>query len=87
MPMMVDVRILPEGEPSPWLDIQATAGAPVALERVAIMQGGMTTGRTSVALFGRKDDGSFVMIETSAAVLQTLIGAVTGACKRFGDDR
>ena len=85
--MMIDVRILAKGDPPPWPDIQQTAGAPVALERVAILQGGMVSGRTSVALFGKLPDGTFVMLETSAALMETLCGAVKGACQRFGDHR
>jgi hypothetical protein len=54
------------------------------LNRAAVLQGGMSGGKASVALLAELPDGSVAMIETSAEILMTMAGIVRGACQRWG---
>lgn len=53
------------------------------LETVAILEGGMVSGKTSVMLHIMTDKGESVIVETSAAIFDGLCGAVRGADLRF----
>ncbi len=55
------------------------------LEGVAILEGGMESGKTSVMLKVDLPDGSVAIVQTSAAMLLTLAAGCRGAMERFGD--
>lgn len=84
--MHIDVRIIEEGDPAPWPELGAP-GAMVqgTLDRFAVLQGGMVSGRASVAFFVRLPDGRTVMAEASAALMAMMAGACAGACRRWGE--
>jgi hypothetical protein len=53
----------------------------------AILEGGMQSGETSVALLGRTAGGDWAVIQLSAALVKTLAAGVIGAEHRFADLR
>jgi len=53
------------------------------IEVVTALPGGMSSGRTSVALLIPLDDGSYVFAETSLANFQMAAAALTG---RYGNE-
>lgn len=52
--------------------------------RLFYLEGGMRTGKPSVMLAVRKDDGTWFLCETSAALLVSAAAAVRGAAEHDG---
>ena len=55
--------------------------------KMGILEAGMASGKTSVALIMEMDDGTHIAAETSAAIFLGMAAAVRGACQRFGDEQ
>lgn len=51
---------------------------------VCVMEGGMQSGKTSVALSFQLDDGTPVFFELSADMMTTIASGVKSAVERFG---
>lgn len=54
-----------------------------AVTHIGIMEHGMTSGKTSVMIFGQDEKG-IVALELGAEMFDTIAGAVKGAVQRFG---
>lgn len=56
------------------------------VRELAYLEGGMSGGNPSVTLRCTMDDGSFVLVQTSARLLITAAAAVKGKCEMDGID-
>ncbi len=80
---VVDVKIVRNGDRAPWPDI-ADAAAPTAVVhdgrwQVALLEGGMASGKPSVALRLDLEDGRTVISQTSLEGLIATLAAARGA--------
>lgn len=89
----VTIRIHSKNDPSPALPEVAEAlkkgeaqAAEGTLEYLVILEGGMQSGKTSVALYLKTPDGNYALAQMSAAMFLTMQSAVKGAMARFGED-
>lgn len=78
MPAM-DLRIIRQGDPPPWTDISEAIHLPDDTWKVAILEGGMTSGKPSLALRFELPDGKIVIAETSVAAWSAVTVAARGA--------
>lgn len=88
--IQVDVKIVAKGDPVPWPEltqVELPAENCGQLTRVSILEDGMSSGRASVGLLGVLSSGGYVLLETSAAMLESLGGAARGAQARFDADK
>ncbi len=80
----VTIKILAKGDPGP-----AVAGMAEAIElettHAVIIEGGMSSGKTSIGLVLRDANGTPYLLQTSLAMFDMLAGAVKGAAARFGE--
>lgn len=92
MTIKLDLRILDAGAEPAWPELaEHTFETDPNELRVAILQDGMTSGKTSVAILARiqvagadvDDPPAWICIETSAAVIHGLAGAIRGAEARW----
>jgi hypothetical protein len=58
---------------------------PATLTHVGILQAGMVSGKTSLALCVQGPDGRYWVAELSADMLRFLVAAVTGAERRWAE--
>jgi hypothetical protein len=57
------------------------------LDTCVIMEGGMASGKTSIALHIVTQDGRSIIVETSAAILGMIQGCIIGAEQRWAINR
>lgn len=57
------------------------------LRSVAVLEGGMTSGKTSLWFNVETHDGKWVCAEVSAAMLQMIAGTVRGAEQRWAEGK
>ena len=81
----IAITIVGHGDGPPWEDVAARVKVKTTVDRAAVLQGGMVTGRTSIALLVPLDDGTFAVAETSAALLRGVVAAIDGAEERWGE--
>lgn len=78
------LELLREGDPAP-LEGQTVETAMGAREIVVrVVERGLASGKPSVSIAVRKDDGSWFLCETSAALFLTAAGGVRAFCERLG---
>lgn len=81
---MIDVKIVSKEDTKPvWPDIASVPEG--ELERFCVLQGGMESGRSSVAFLIKLDDGTHVLVQTSAELMDMMAGAARGARMRWGE--
>ncbi len=80
----VAIKILAKGDPGPAVP---GLGNAIDLEttHAVIIQGGMTSGATSIALVMRDANDSPYIMQTSLAMFDAIAATVKGAAKRFGE--
>lgn len=78
------VKICALDDPPAFPEYSGRKTCLVDLECVTILQRGCESGATSVALTGITPDGEVVNLQCSAAMFETIMGAVKGAVHRFG---
>jgi hypothetical protein len=82
---MVTIRIVSKDDPRP-ADIEGLKSAEVLeATHAVIVEGGMASGRASVALVLRGEDGKAYIAQTSLRIFDGLASAVKGAAARFGE--
>lgn len=64
-PLGTPLSITPDIERAPWNDLSPAAIGHGQLIRVGLLRNGMTSGRASVGLAVRLEDGSVVLAQTS----------------------
>lgn len=87
-PITIKISTKTDTEPQfPELQKAADEGRVVETEvtRMGILEGGMASGRTSIALIADLPDGKHVLIQMSAGQLINLAAAAKGAAARFGE--
>jgi hypothetical protein len=57
------------------------------VQKVSILEGGMKSGKTSLALCSKSEDGTLICFQLSADQLEFIAGAVRGANARFEDEK
>lgn len=57
------------------------------IDTMIILEGGMESGKTAVVFHINLPDGSVLIAQTSAAIFETMAGALRGAEQRFEDDQ
>ena len=82
---MQHVRLSLEGDGC-WPELKDKMPPQGVLTHVAYLPGGMTSGNPSIMLRGKLEDGTEVLIETSARMFVTLAAGVKGRCIRDGVD-
>jgi len=85
-----NIKICPKDqtEPAfPELKPENTLLADAELYGIAILQGGMQSGKTSIGIALKTPDGKFILAQTSAAILSTIYHALVGAEQRFMDEK
>lgn len=83
--MTVDIRVLDRGGEGPWPELGERPTEHAEVARFAVIQGGMKSGASSVRIIGETDDGTVVVLETSAKLFSMMAGAVRGALGRWGE--
>lgn len=83
--MITTITIEPKGDAPIWPDLPRGDPTNVhgAVERIAVIEAGMLSGKAAVMLGGRLDDGAWFAVETSAAHILALAAMIRG---RFGDE-
>ena len=77
--MITDIIIHRKGDPPFWPDLARVAPAHHGeVERVAVLDEGMASGRPSVVLGGREDSGQWFGVETSAEHILVLAAMICG---------
>lgn len=56
------------------------------LDRVCVLENGMTSGRASVSMTIDLPDGSIAFIQTSARNFEMMAAVIRGACQSWGED-
>ena len=80
------IKIVEHGDPPPFPELASRPTHLAPFDRFSILQGGMDSGRASVAISAELPDGSVVFIQTSARNFYAMAMAVRGACERWGED-
>lgn len=57
------------------------------LHGVSVLQSGMTTGKTSVGIAIELPDGKYVLVQTSASMIEGIFAAIRGAEQRWHDEQ
>lgn len=78
---MIHVDVRPDLEASPWSDLHDPQ--PATLEAIGALPRGMTSGKTSVALRIKLENGETVVAQTSLALFATTYAAFRG---RYSDE-
>ena len=76
------VSIVGRNDPAPWTDIPRPELGDVSDIRYAVLEGGMTSGRTSI-MIAFPVEGGWVGFETSLAMLEAVVAAAHGAEQRW----
>lgn len=86
MTMMLDVRIVNDGETFPFPEGAAVAPATVDahLDRAAVVEKLGPHDKAGVVLLAKLDDGRTVRLVATANIIDMLAGAVRGACMKWG---
>lgn len=80
----ITIRILAKGDPGPAVP-EAVGAEELQITHAVIVEGGMTSGKTSIALVLKTADGKHYVTQTSLSLFDMLAGAVKGAAARFGE--
>lgn len=72
-----------EDQEPAWKDLNPENTSEGTLDGFSILEGGMESGKTSVALKIALPDGKFVLVQTSADIFRALAGSLEGAEQRF----
>ncbi len=59
-----------------WEDVAEDIEGQAVIERIAVLRGGMESGKSSVAFLVRTSEGKLVMAETSMALFATIARAI-----------
>lgn len=74
-----DITVIKKGDPPCWADLpDPQVHVPDMEMKVAIIEGGMASGRTSIAI-RVEIGGDVVIMETSLAILASIVVAARGA--------
>lgn len=87
---MCKIKVCPKNqtEPAfPELTEQNTILHESELYGVAFLEGGMQSGNTSIGIVIKTHDDKFILVQTSAAILQTIYHALYGAEQRFLENK
>lgn len=79
------VKILRKNEPGPVFPEAAHAQV-YRLHGMSIIEAGMKSGRTAVALVMKDGAGRYAVCEISGEILASLAAALKGADQRFAED-
>jgi len=84
---MAEIDIVGRDAPPPWPDIaEVMEAAPFAGHtRYALLQGGMSSGRTSVMIAFPLSGDRWVSVETSLAMLEAVVATAHGAEARWAE--
>lgn len=82
----LQIRLAEKGGKSVYPEIPINKCVWAKVSKVAIMQTGTARGRTTVQLVGETEDGNFLVLETTARLLNGIMNATKGAAIRWGDD-
>lgn len=52
----------------------------------AILESGMESGKTSLSFYVEAEGGKLILVQTSADIIKTLYGAITGAEERWAEE-
>jgi hypothetical protein len=81
----LDIKIVSKNDTFTFAEAEGKEifkGSDVQLTHAAIIQGGMQSGKTSV-MFGITYEDQFVLVETSAGIIDYLYHAIKGAEQRW----
>lgn len=81
--MALCIRINEVGDPPSFPELSGKLAHEGRLQHVAILQGGMESGRTSVSFFVTLPDGKVVLAQLSADLLKGVVSAINGAEERW----
>jgi hypothetical protein len=76
-----------EGPAFPGLADDAAKIYDLPVQKCSILEGGMASGKPSVALLAKAEDGALILFQLSADQLNFLNSAVIGATARFEDEK
>lgn len=80
------IKILDKGQGPAFPDLQDKVVHQVNLDRFVILQGGMKSGKPSVAVLAELPNGEWVFVETSGRIFDGLMAALRGALQRWGEE-
>ncbi len=84
--MRTHIVVMHKGDPPAFPELADRTMHTCQLDRVAVLQGGMASGRASVFIIVDLPDGSIAAIETSARNVEMIAGAIRGSCQSWGED-
>lgn len=82
----IDVRVVDLGDPPPFPELQDRKIIDLTLDKVAILQEGMQSGRASMTLLVNLPDQSVGLIELSVKQFNMIAAIVRGATERWNED-
>jgi hypothetical protein len=82
------VSIVGRDDPPPWTDIAAKIewASLMGLTRYSVLEAGMTSGRSSIAIAFPLDGERWVGVQTSLSVLEAVVAAAHGAEQRWAGE-
>ncbi|KLL11565.1 MULTISPECIES: hypothetical protein [Protofrankia] len=78
-PGMPNIRIQPDIEAAPWTDITVANSKIGTLDRIGLLRHGTTSGRATVGLAIRLEDGTYVIAETTWRLLRGAVRALAAS--------
>jgi predicted ATPase len=81
------VKIHDKGTPPAVIDALKPDYKQGNFDTCVIMEGGMVSGKTSLAFHIITEDGQSILVQTSAAIIEMLQGCIRGAEQRWADKR
>lgn len=79
------IHIVGRGDPPPFAGTAHLMIDHVADVELVILEGGMQSGLSSVAIKLTRPDGTYVLGETSLRLMAGALGALLGAAERWGE--
>ncbi len=81
----VDLRVIRTIDPPPFPELSEKVVCSSEIDKVAILQAGMQSGKSSIAFLITLPTGDVVFAEMSAAILDMIHGASVGARQSWGE--
>ena len=90
MPISLDLRILDYPEPgaameSPWPDLKGAEVIHLHPSRACIVEKGTAMGKATVMFLAEDATGKWLNIETTVAIMETVLAAAKGAELRWAE--
>lgn len=83
----LEIKVHRHNDPDPIFgELAESTDGEMELHGAAILESGMRSGKTSVSFFVKDEKGKYHIVQTSAGIIEMLMGAIKGAEANWRDN-